>query len=737
MSKRQATEYLTSDGVLDRDPRDDGDDAEPSGEFRRADADVLRSRPIAAPKRRAIGTPATASKPGGGLFAGLAFGTPSNVPLSTPTKSSATTAPPFAGFSFTQASAPPPISSVPAPVNSASVEAISSAAAAPESLTSKSELEFAKSLRGLNLSFQTQVATTLKTDAFADLSSLFEQYQTHRSSILAKNSDVATKLSGQTSGLSQLPASSNNTETLKPGGKAPSAPNALASFATAPSGWTCDVCLVGNTVDKSKCVACESPKPGAEPAAVKSSSLFSSASAASSKWTCDSCLVVNDADKSKCIACESAKPGLSMPASNAVSSSSFFGGSDAATQKSFQFSSPSSGGFSFGKPGDAKTPFGDGSGAPVLSFGKPLDSNATVGFGKTSSEANANVGGFNFSKTVEPKNAESSDAPVVGGFSFSKTVESKNAESSDVPVASFGFSKSEEPSTSSATNFNFTKPPSFASPGNTLGSVSFGFGKAPESAAPSMNLFQSTSTKADSSEPKETSSDKSKPSSERNDVMKIPPATPTFGFGSSSATQPPSSSNFSFGGISQTSTSAFGGFGSLNTPPSFGGTKFSFGGFSSAPTVPKSDENDGKAEDGNDGEEDEAPPDEQIDTTKLMRGAGEESEETLFEQTSKAHVFNKDEKAWKDVGRGVLKVNRNTETKSGRLILRADGIGRVLLNLAIFDGMGLKVEQGKCVTFLGAAESGGLQKFMCRFKDATTATQFLEAVSNVVKEMTQ
>jgi nuclear pore complex protein Nup153 len=112
---------------------------------------------------------------------------------------------------------------------------------------------------------------------------------------------------------------------------APPASNTGFSFASsgfkpqAVSGWKCDVCLVQNKEEVSKCISCESDKPGAKSSATKpapvsapvppaSNTGFSFASSgfkpqAVSGWKCDVCLVQNKEEVSKCISCESDKPG--------------------------------------------------------------------------------------------------------------------------------------------------------------------------------------------------------------------------------------------------------------------------------------------------------------------------------------------------------------------------------------------------------------------------------------------
>ncbi|XP_055618504.1 nuclear pore complex protein Nup153 isoform X2 [Toxorhynchites rutilus septentrionalis] len=103
--------------------------------------------------------------------------------------------------------------------------------------------------------------------------------------------------------------------------------------------WECDACMVRNDPDKTKCMACESPKPGVKgsaPVPPKSSFSFGAAAAPtpvsasnsvpagsdagfkaliaqqSSKWECSDCMTRNDLNKLKCMCCEKPKPGSAV-----------------------------------------------------------------------------------------------------------------------------------------------------------------------------------------------------------------------------------------------------------------------------------------------------------------------------------------------------------------------------------------------------------------------------------------
>lgn len=67
---------------------------------------------------------------------------------------------------------------------------------------------------------------------------------------------------------------------------------------------------------------------------------------------------------------------------------------------------------------------------------------------------------------------------------------------------------------------------------------------------------------------------------------------------------------------------------------------------------------------------------------------GEENESTEFAAKGKLYYF--DDKKWKERGTGTFKLNLKTESngkKSGRIIMRADGALRVMLNSAVWHTM--------------------------------------------------
>ncbi|KAI9331098.1 hypothetical protein BDR26DRAFT_870712 [Obelidium mucronatum] len=264
-----------------------------------------------------------------------------------------------------------------------------------------------------------------------------------------------------------------------------------------------------------------------------------------------------------------------------------------------------------------------------------------------------------------------------------------------------------------------------ASPAAPPKSTGFSFG-APAASAPTSSGFSFTSASTTASASVNTTAssgfsfkpatttDESKPKSSRWIQFRNLSAPAA----AAAAPSTGASSGFSFGNLG----------GSSNT----GG--FSFGSSTTTSTSAAPSSFAAAAATGDEDDDDQTPPDEQIDPSTLMRGAGEESETTNHSVLTKTHVYDATLKKWSDVGKGILKVNVHKETGKARLILRADGSGRVLLNLAVFEGMGVKVEQGKSITFLAMGESGKLNKYLVKVKDAAGAALLCSEIEKVMKK---
>ncbi|XP_066862828.1 nuclear pore complex protein Nup153 isoform X2 [Kogia breviceps] len=246
--------------------------------------------------------------------------------------------------------------------------------------------------------------------------------------------------------------------------------------------WECPVCCVSNNAEDNKCVSCMSQKPGSSVPASSSStvsvSLLSGGCLGLDKfkkpegsWDCEVCLVENKADSTKCVACESAKPGTKSEFTGFSPSSS----TSNPAASSFKFGIPSSssgpsqtstnaGNFKFGDQGGFKiAPFQFGvsslgqhekkeeppKASPAgFSFGSGVinpppaaadttatsESQSSFSFGTTDTKS-ASVAPF----TCQTSEAKKEESPASkGGFPFG------SADPAPLPPASFVLGRTEE-----------------------------------------------------------------------------------------------------------------------------------------------------------------------------------------------------------------------------------------------------------------------------------------------------
>lgn len=119
--------------------------------------------------------------------------------------------------------------------------------------------------------------------------------------------------------------------------------------------------------------------------------------------------------------------------------------------------------------------------------------------------------------------------------------------------------------------------------------------------------------------------------------------------------------------------------------------------------------------------------------TETKVATGEENEITRFSARAKLFEFEGGE--WRERGLGNVKVNVKEE--SARVIMRADGILRLLLNTRIFVGMSFEIVQEKSVRLVAfnaasgeaGSKSGKMGTFLLRFKSPDDAFDFSEAIS--------
>ncbi|RMC16163.1 hypothetical protein DUI87_08377 [Hirundo rustica rustica] len=260
--------------------------------------------------------------------------------------------------------------------------------------------------------------------------------------------------------------------------------------------WNCSVCLLQNKAEDSKCVACQSEKPGFLD--------LDKFKKPEGSWECEVCLVQNKAEATKCIACESAKPGTkaelkgfgtAAASTNAAMPSFTFGVPSSSSEssqtlgstgnfkfgeQSFKFgiasesasSSSVIGGFKFPTGGSGNFKFGVSSSdsksddskkeskSNSFTFGLPSTSSqapSTFQFGTTSlgqqeKKEEPVLGGFGFATSSTSSVATNENKTGVSGFTFG-TVAEKDAASPALPFKKSDEKKDETVSTKGGFSF--------------------------------------------------------------------------------------------------------------------------------------------------------------------------------------------------------------------------------------------------------------------------------------------
>ncbi|XP_074998811.1 nuclear pore complex protein Nup153 isoform X2 [Calonectris borealis] len=263
--------------------------------------------------------------------------------------------------------------------------------------------------------------------------------------------------------------------------------------------WECAVCLVSNKAEDSKCVACQSEKP--VPVTSSSVSAFSASSGGfldldkfkkpEGSWDCEVCSVQNKAEATKCVACESAKPGTKAElkgfgtatvSTNAAMPSFTFGVQSSSSESSHTLGS--TGNFKFGEQESFK--FGIAS--------ESASSNTVTGAFKFPSS-----GDFKFG--VSSSDSKSEDSKKEGksnSFTFGLPSTSSQASSTfQFGTASLGQQEKKEEPVLASFGFGTSSASSIATSENKTGVSSFTFGTvaAKEVASPALAFKKSDGKK--------------------------------------------------------------------------------------------------------------------------------------------------------------------------------------------------------------------------------------------------
>ncbi|XP_057460108.1 nuclear pore complex protein NUP50A-like [Actinidia eriantha] len=111
---------------------------------------------------------------------------------------------------------------------------------------------------------------------------------------------------------------------------------------------------------------------------------------------------------------------------------------------------------------------------------------------------------------------------------------------------------------------------------------------------------------------------------------------------------------------------------------------------------------------------------------------GEENEKAVF--TADSVLFEYAEGGWKERGKGELKVNVSAnEAGKARLVMRAKGNYRLILNASLYQDMKLTNMEKRGITFACMNSTGegkdGLSTFALKFKDSSIVEEFRATVT--------
>ncbi|RPB03230.1 hypothetical protein L873DRAFT_1787052 [Choiromyces venosus 120613-1] len=148
--------------------------------------------------------------------------------------------------------------------------------------------------------------------------------------------------------------------------------------------------------------------------------------------------------------------------------------------------------------------------------------------------------------------------------------------------------------------------------------------------------------------------------------------------------------------------------------------------------------------------------------TQQEIATGEEGEITIFKCPGKMFSFDKENKVWKERGKGTFKLNtkgsksstsasafglndtlsvsETEEKKSARILMRTDGTYTLILNVPIFKGMIFGDHAGNKPTsnqffLLIPNSSGGLDSMTLKLKSAAHAKELYDHVKNLHEEL--
>ncbi|XP_019920394.3 nuclear pore complex protein Nup50 isoform X4 [Magallana gigas] len=531
---------------------------------------------------------------------------------------------------------------------------------------------YMSSLRSLNESVLAWIKQHVEKNPYCILTPIFTDYEKHIKTIEAYKSGASQAKSQTTDNSEKKSAPALGSKETQP--------SLSTLFKPAPGSWTCDTCMIQNKGDISKCVACQTSKPGAG----------ASNSQTTSAGTPDFKFGSNNVSNATTGSGFKLNTGGTTTGASSTSGFTFGSGENKSTASGFKFesngmanNSSTTSGFTFGKSEDKSATSG-------FSFGKKDEKSPSSGFTFGKSEEKLPASGFVFGKKE--------DKPAAPGFTFGK--------SDDKPTNSgFTFGKSEDKSTTSG--FTFGKSD------DKTGSPGFSFGKKEESSTTSGFSFGKSGTT-------DTSSSSGLKSGSGNESS----SATGFSFGTNAGTGNVPKPAFSFGlGSGTTNSDSTKGFSFAPSTSAPGSSSFGPGFFSRPAGASDAA--------GTQEEEEYEPP--KVESTEIAEEGSQYS--------VKCKLFYQRDGKWNEKGVGFLHLKK--PDGKAQLVVRADtNLGNILLNISLSPSIPLK-RQGTNNVYMMCVPNPKISPkdeenkpvaMLVRVKNAEAADELLEKMEDLRKE---
>lgn len=298
------------------------------------------------------------------------------------------------------------------------------------------------------------------------------------------------------------------------------------------------------------------------------------------------------------------------------------------------------------------------------------------------------------------------DKGIKFSTSSSNTSTSSTTDSAPKPTFSFG-AAAPAPAADKKPMFSFgASAPAAATTGDSAKPVPFKFGSATPATGP--GLF-GASTGSTASKPFSFGAQAATTGTSTENAVPKP-----FSFGAAPGAAPAAPATgfkFSFGGDNKAAPSGPSLFGTPTTIAPTGPSLFGSSASATTTTAPQNTVAPASAPADDDGE----PPADPQAADLTGKGPGEESEDSMYEK--KARVYEIKDGKPEVLGLGLLRVLTHNETKKTRVLVRAEGSGRVIINVLLRDKLKYTAA-GNQVKIMDFKADGSPTTYLVRVKTA-------------------